>query len=503
MPNIGAIDIGSNAIRFAIGSVGPDQKLTIQENVREAIRLGKDVFTQGSISDETIGRAKEAFIKFRNISLEHKVGLMRAVGTSALREASNNQEFIDKVYQASDIKVSIIDGGEEARLVTLAVAKEVDFRKKLALAVDIGGGSIEISLVSDGDIILSDSLKMGTVRLLQLLEEKKRGRKIFNKLVSGYVEGVRRQVEEELGSRKVDLCIGTGGNIEALGNLRTSLLGKEDKTFVKVDELDSLIEHLQSLSYEERIDQLKLRADRADVIIPASIIIQQIVRQVGVKHLTIPHVGLKEGVLLDMVPEVAGIKPGSHKRQVLAFSLELGRQFSFDERHGLTVAKLAMDLFDRLQSLHKQNDEARLLLEIGALLHDIGQCVNINDHHKHSQYLLRSTPFVGLTRRQQDIVSCIARYHRKAPPKDDHETYKDLSSDDREMVRKLAPIVRLAEAMDREHSSYVKSFSLDLKKSEVTISLKGEGDLLLEKWALANKAKLFEEVYKIPVVVEE
>lgn len=503
MTSLAAIDVGSNAIRLAIGSLDSNNSLMLTEDYREALRLGEDVFRSGLISEAAARRAESAFVRFRNILKNHGVKKVRAVGTSALREAHNREPFIKRIHKASGIQISVISGEEEARLIHAAVAQKFNFRRKLALLIDIGGGSIEITLVRDGDIIVSDSVKMGTVRLLNILDERKRGQKIFYRLVRAYADGLRRQLKKELRHRKIDLCIGTGGNIEAFGDLRSLILKRNDRTVIHAKELDEIVAKLQALTYEERIERLELRPDRADVIIPASIMIQELLKQAGVKELQIPRVGLKDGLLLDMVPESTPNAPMKHERQVLAFARELGRKFSFDEEHGLTVARFAVTLFDQTKEIHRLPGETRLLLEVSAMLHDIGQCININGHHKHSYYLLKSAPFVGLTDRQKSIVAVTARYHRKAPPKMDHNEFVNLLPEDREVVTKLAALLRLADALDSEHASRISAFRVTKRRGTLTFSLRGHGDLLLERWAIASKASLFEETFKCKIAVAE
>jgi exopolyphosphatase/guanosine-5'-triphosphate,3'-diphosphate pyrophosphatase len=503
MTSLAAIDVGSNAIRLAIGSLDQNNTLLVTEDYREAVRLGEDVFKTGNISEEVARRAEAAFVRFRNVIKEHKVKRVKAVGTSALREAHNRDQFLKRIASTSGIKISVISGEEEARLIHAAVAQKYNLRKRFALLVDIGGGSVEISLVRDGDIIVSDSVKMGTVRLLNMLDERKRGHKIFYRLVRAYADGLRRQLKKELRHREIDMCIGTGGNIEAFGDLRNTILRKNDRTVIHEKELDQIVSRLESLTFEERISDLQLRPDRADVIIPASIMIQELMKQAGVKELHIPRVGLKDGLLLDMLPDSVERDPARHQRQVMAFAREVGRKFSFDEEHGLAVSRFAVTLFDQTKEIHKLEPENRLILEVAGLLHDIGQCVNINGHHKHSYYLLKSTPFVGLTEREKSLVAVTARYHRKAPPKMDHPEFASLAVEDRDKVTKLAALLRLADSLDSEHSSRVLAFRVIRRKNTLTFSLRGHGDLLLERWALMNKAALFEEIFRCKVAVAD
>ncbi len=503
MPTIAAIDVGSNAMRLVIGAVDGERTLSVVESIRDPVRLGQDVFTKGSISEETIDRAVEAFQRFRDAIAKHGANWTKAVATSATREALNREIFVDRVAQASGIELTVIGTEEEARLIHLAVGEKVNLKNKLAMLVDIGGGSAEITLVSDGNIISTESFKMGAVRLLQVLEEKKHGERHFNQLLREYVDATQKRIKKEIGNQKIDLCIGTGGNIESLGNLRKEVLEKDKDSLITGDELDTLVKKLQSMTFEERIQQLRLRPDRADVIVPAAIVLQKIIKQADVDEVLIPNVGLKDGLLIDMVQELYGEKKHLHRDQVMASALQLGRKYSFDEQHGMSSAKFAVQFFDETRGLHNLNLEHRLLLEVAALLHDIGNFVNMTDHHKHTQYLLLATPLIGLSQSQMAIVANVARYHRKSFPKPQHDAYGVLSSKDRVVVSKLAALLRLADAMDNEHASKVNDFSVEYKKPKFVVRLKGDGDMLLEKWALANKSALFEEIFSVKLSIED
>ncbi len=503
MPVLASIDVGSNALRLAIGDVDSQQRITMLESLREPVRLGQDVFTNGSISEETMDQAVAAFEKFRHAIELRGASWTKAVATSAVREALNREIFIDRLASASGIDLVAIGAEEEARLIYLAVAEKLNLKNKLAMLIDIGGGSTEITLAEHESIIVSESFRLGAVRLLNLFEEKKHGEAKVNQLIREYMDATQKRIKKELGSRKIELCVGTGGNIETLGDLRRSVLRKERDTELSDDDLDALVKKLLGMTYEQRIQELGLRPDRADVIVPASMVLQKIMRVAGVSEVVIPHVGLKDGVLTDMIQELFGEKRPLRRDQVLASAIQLGRKFMFDEQHGTTVARYAARLFDETRSLHNLGMEFRLLLEVAALLHDIGNFINSTDHHKHTFYLLSVSPLIGLTQSQLAIVANVARYHRKSMPKPQHDGYRELSSKERVVVSKLSALLRLADAMDNEHASKVESFSVEYKKPKLTIRMRGEGDLLLEKWALAKKAPMFEDVFSVKLNVED
>ena len=292
MPTLAAIDVGSNAMRLAIGFMDHNRKLHVVEDLREPVRLGKDVFTKGSISKETTQRAIGAFKRFKEVIEQHQVVKIRAVATSALRESSNRDPFIKKILQSTGIELKPITSEEEALLVYLAVSKRISLEDKTAMLIDIGGGSVEITLAHNGKILATESFQMGAVRLLQVLEQKKYGEKKFNQMVQEYTEAARKRFSQKLPDEKMDICVGTGGNLDALSDLKEKLLHVKDAAYITARELEQLIVRLRKLSYEDRIIKLGLRPDRADVILPASLVLQKIMEVGKVNRIYIPHVGV-------------------------------------------------------------------------------------------------------------------------------------------------------------------------------------------------------------------
>ena len=369
------------------------------------------------------------------------------------------------------------------------------------MLVDIGGGSVEVTIATQNNILLADSYKMGSVRLLQILDEHTLGEKRFNQMVVEYVDATHRRMKKEIGKQKIGLFVGTGGSIESMGILRQQVYGKNSGARLTAGELAQMVSDLESMTTGERIEKLKLRPDRADVIVPAAIVLHAMVERAGVSEVLIPGIGLKDGVLLDLATQVFE-GPLLPEDQVVSSAMQLGKKFGFDRPHASAVARFATQIFDQTGSLHNLGRENRLLLQVAALLHDIGYFLNVSGHHKHSFYLLTASPLVGLTPAQAAVVANVARYHRGSFPRAQHEHYRVLPARDRVTVSKLAGILRLADALDYEHAGKVHDVEVLVDSREVTLRLRGEGDLMLEKWALAKKADLFESVFPAKIKVD-
>jgi exopolyphosphatase/guanosine-5'-triphosphate,3'-diphosphate pyrophosphatase len=496
--NFAAIDVGSNAIRMVVGRSDGSGKLEILESTRLPIRLGRDVFASGQLSETSMQSALDAFVRFRTIADQFEVGQLRAVATSALRESGNGDILIDRIARATGIQLEIISSEDEARLIHLAVSKAVKLEEKNAVLIDIGGGSVEVILAQGDDILYSESYPMGTVRLLQRLGGN--GNIPSTKLLREYADSARKRIDHELGGRKVDICVGTGGNIEEMGHLRKKLFKGESDDAITSDEIKSLIEILSGMSVEERIKRLDLRPDRADVILPAAMVLHMIVREAKIKEVKIPGIGLKDGVLWDMLPMATGPHL-SHREQVLNAAMNLGEKYRFDAEHARHVSRLAGRIFDQTLSLHGLNENDRLLLETAALLHDIGHFVNTIDHDQHGFYIFINSPFIGLEARHKEMVANLIRYHRKTNPSTQDESFKSLSGRERMTVIKTCALLRLADALEISHTGRLSDVIIEKSEQGWRMLLQGEGELMLERWSFEKRKGLFQDVFGISLEI--
>ena len=510
MPNIAAIDVGSNAIRMMVSRLNSDGGLETLENLRLPVRLGQDAFTSGQFSEKTMQMAVDAFLRFRKLAEVFEVTQTRAVATSAMRETSNSDLLIDRIARETGFNIELISGEEEARLIHLAVMRTVELKSKHAVLIDIGGGSVEVT-ISDGENILStESYGMGTVRLLKKLESNEGKKLPFNRLVREYAESARRHIDREIGDEKVDICLGTGGNIEEMGKLRKRLFKRDHEDVINIDELERLVEKLSEMSLDERIKKLDLRPDRADVILPAAVVLHMVVRETGVKEVLIPGVGLKDGVLLEMAPIAMGPSLPRHD-QALASAERMGHKYAYDAEHALFTARMAARLFNQSLSLHHLAENERLLLEVAAMLHDIGHFINTLDHDKHGYYLLCHHVLIGLSPSEQAVVANIVRYHRKTVPTAADDNFKLLSQKDRITVTKLCALLRLADGLATSHTARVREINLEQhaglddgqNRNASTWQLKiiGEGDSMLEKWTLEKRKILFQDVFGVKLEI--
>lgn len=299
---ISAIDIGSNAIRMMIVDLDmTSRKFQILKKYRAAVRLGHDVFTQGAITNHTLDIAKATFEKYAETNQKMNVTKCRAVATSACREAQNKQLFMEEIYKSSGIQIEIIDGAEEGRLIHSAVYHELDLNNKKTLLIDIGGGSVEVTFSKSNNLIATQSFPMGTVRILENLRKRNLNESHLNIVMGELLEKMSSHIYTNNDLDPAAFAIGTGGNLECLGKLKVQLLHRSPHTFLTLTELNLIIEKLSTLKLKDRIEKIGLRPDRADVIIPAAMIVQTVMRQAETEKILIPNVGLRDGIIWSML----------------------------------------------------------------------------------------------------------------------------------------------------------------------------------------------------------
>ena len=502
---IAAIDVGSNAIRYLAAEMPASGRCITVSQERLAVRLGRDVFTrERRLSPETMDAGVSALTHIRRRLDDLGVTHYRAVATSAVRESRNGGAFVERVRRESGIHLETISGSEEARLVWVAVRERHDLGADHWFMVDLGGGSVEVSVAGPEGIVWTESHTLGSVRLLQAVEEDGPAEDgaHFYEILERYAHALK--APRAAAEWEPAAMIATGGNIESLARLANGPRGENGMCRLRPADLGAVIGELAKLSVADRIQRLGLREDRADVILPAAVVYERIAGLVGAEKILVPRVGVKEGLLLDLADEISDRR--AHRDRVLeevrAAAVTLGRRYRFDEVHGRQVGRLSLALFDQLRALHGLEPEDRVILLAGAILHDIGQFISYRGHHKHSMYLIQNSELPELSPADLRLVALLARYHRRAEPSETHPGYGDLGPEDRERVQRLAAILRVADALDREHVCRVQEIRGRVAADAVTLRLRTRGRLTLEEWALRKKGRLFDAVFRRPLRLE-
>lgn len=497
---VASIDAGSNGIRFAVARFSDERRFEILDSQRISVRLGHEVFLTGRLSPSTMDLAVEGLRSFRTRMDELGARHWRACATSAVREAGNSNEFQQRVRTQTGIDLEVIGGAEEARLVYLSVSNKVELGSRPWVLADLGGGSLEIAVIDGQGIRSMESHAIGSVRLLEQLTQVADEPDRFEILLEEYAATIRTPLGE---GEDLAGYIATGGNIEELSRLTMLPPGPDGNYRLPIPDLRRLIKMLVATPYRKRVEDLKLRPDRADVILPAAIVYERIGSLLGVGEILVPGVGVRDGILLDLVWQSNPVANDNRlDKQIEVAAITLGRKFRFDEPHARHVADLSLSIFDQTFELHGLSRAARRMLHAAALLHEIGGFISHSAHHKHSLYLIENSSFVGLAPHELAVVANVARYHRKSPPKPSHTAFQSLSKSDRQIVLALSAILRAADALDRDHAQHVRQVTVVTERSQVRLVLQSEGDLQLEKWSMKMRSDMFRDVFGRKVFIE-
>jgi exopolyphosphatase / guanosine-5'-triphosphate,3'-diphosphate pyrophosphatase len=505
---IAAIDIGTNSIHMIVVQVRPDLSFEVIDREKDMVRLGAGGLDGRSLTPTAIGAALQTLSKFRRIAESHKVDEIVACATSATREADNGGDFIAEVDRQTGIRIRVISGTEEARLIHLAAGYGVDIGSTTAVVVDIGGGSVEITLGSATSLTVGRSFKVGVIRLTEKFvksdplsgSDERRLIKHLNREMGAHVD--------QIAGKGFDRVIGTSGTILSLGLMASTADGKpsEDVRNLRVSAkaLHRLRKHLVESDLEERLATPAMDPRRADLSVAGSVLFDTIIRRLGATEVTLCDLALREGIVLDYIRRnSARIRkveryPDVRRRSIV----ELGERCGYWSEHAQQVARLALNIFDQTRSVHGLMEREREWLEYGALLHDVGVHISYERHHRHSYYLIKNGDLRGFDPQEIEVIALIARYHRQATPKRSHDGYGDLKGALRRTVKRLSAMVRLAEGLDRSHAQSLAGIDLYPRGDDYLARLRATGDAELELWAAHRHVAALEKMLGKPIRFE-
>jgi exopolyphosphatase/guanosine-5'-triphosphate,3'-diphosphate pyrophosphatase len=502
---LAVLDMGASAIRLVIAESAPGQPICIIEEASRGVLLGRDTFSTGIIRSQTVDATFAALEAFQHILNAYGVRQVRAVATSAVREARNGEVFLDRIRGRTGIAFDIINEAEESRLVYLAVRHDLGqhaaFTGARTLLAEVGGGSTSLTLLNSGQPTQSGVYALGAVRLRQQLQLRRHSHDRQIALLKRYISNVIDEINVEIPLEPITQMMAIGGDVRFAASQIQDRAGEGGLREIPRDAFLAFCSDVEQLDEEGVVDRFRLPAVEAETLVPALLVYRTLLSETSAQCLVVSDASLRAGVLLDLAEPGGGLSADDFERQMLASAEAVGHRYRFDRAHGHHVARLATRLFDDLQDEHGLSRRDRLLLQAAGLLHDVGTYVSLRAHHKHSQYLLAASQIFGLSNEETIIVSNIARYHRRATPQQSHLPYIALDRRDRLIVNKLAAILRIANALDAEHLQKVHDLRVVRDEALWTIELDGEGDLTMEQMAATARSDMFAEVFGRAVAI--
>ncbi len=508
---LAAVDVGTNSFHLVVVRLLDNNQFSTINREKIVVRLGEGPKEFKRLTDEAMSRGIEAMRMF--VSVAERAGApIRAVATSAVREAANGEEFVRRVRAATGVEMEVVSGFEEARLIYLGVLQALPVYNDRVALVDIGGGSTEFLIGERGRTRYANSLKIGAIRMTQRFFPKEAVTAKQVEACRALVRGEIYHAAQEIRASGCRTLIATSGTVQTVAAMAMTARGESITDSLngvhisrrEVSEVLDMVLATRSMAQRERLPGIDPR--RADIITAGAVVLETILQECDADGYIVSSYALREGIVLDTISKLAGGRDGLAHLSDLRYEsiMRIGRMYNFDEGHGRHVADLALSIYDQLADVHRLEDDSRELLEAAALLHDVGYYISHANHHKHSLYLIQNSETLGFNNEELAVIANVARYHRKSHPKNGHPAFAALRRSDQRRVRVLAAILRVADGLDRTHDARVRSVRVDCSKRSIMLRLACDpgANLAFELWSLNRKKALLEEVFERTVNVE-
>ena len=501
------LEIGSTGIRLLVAEIAGGGEWRILDRAGKPVALGRDVFISGLISRESFLECLSVLKNFKELlrSWDIKDEDTHVIATSALRAARNRDVFVDRLRQETGFRLSIVEGIEENRLMYLAVRYALkndlpQFWRANSMIIEVGGGSTEIMLLRRGKMVSAHSLKLGTIFIDQQSRFFLGSARFQERFLNENVRNTSEFLSSEMDLSYVRTFVVAGSDMRLVADQRGTEFNPHCR-IIKRDTFIEFVEKIQNYRVEECVQKLHIPFGDAEGFIPGIMVYKRFLERTSATQVVVPSISIREGLLIDLAQGVDPELQEEFFSQVIASAVNLGRKYHYDEAHSRHVADLCLVIFDALTREHGMNRRERMMLEVAAILHDVGMFIRSSSHHKHGQYIVSNSEIFGLHREELDLIANVISYHRGALPAPTDIDYIALQREDRILVLKMASILRVADALDRGHSQHIKNITLERKTETLVLHTQGNYDLSLEHRGLEEKADLFQDVFGYKVVL--
>jgi exopolyphosphatase/guanosine-5'-triphosphate,3'-diphosphate pyrophosphatase len=504
---IAVVEIGSTGIRAVIADIDENRRWRLRDKAGKPVALGRDVFTSKQISRESLWECILVLRNFRELLKSWGIAGrdIHVIATSALRAARNRDIFMDRVRQETGFLIHIVEGIEENRLMYLAVrfALKEDlpqFWQADAMIIEIGGGSTEILLLRQGNMVATHSLRFGTLLIDRIARSSAGSLRSQERYLSETVRNTAEFLNAEMELARIKTFVMAGTDAQYLA----PQIGRELNAQCGIIDRDAFIQFVDTIRYyspDECVKKLRVPASDSAGFIPGNLVYKLFLERTAAQQVAVPYVSIREGYLIDLAMGVDPELQDDFFSQTIASAIHLGRKYHFDEAHHRHVAALCLKLFDALIPLHGMSRRERLLLEVAATLHDIGMYIRGSGHHKHGQYVVANSEIFGIYGDELNMVANIVRYHRGALPAQTDIDFLTLQREERILVMKMAALLRVADALDRSHTQQIKEIQVERKSEILALHTGGGFDLSTERIGLEEKADMFQDIFGFKVVL--
>tara|TARA_R110002049_G_scaffold309282_1_gene520035 strand:- start:3511 stop:5088 length:1578 start_codon:yes stop_codon:yes gene_type:complete len=499
---IAAIDLGTNSFHAVLVDIYADGSFRTIDKLKEMVILAEKGMDH-HLSEEAIERGLDALRRIKFLCDSQNVENILAYATSAIREAKNGGDFIQRAIDELDIQVRAISGKMEAEMIAYAVRHSIALDKDMVLMVDIGGGSVEFIVGNMDGFHYFTSLKLGVARMAaQFVNSDPISQKDIEALQNHFKE-ILLEVANILKKYRVKTIIGSSGTMENIA----AMIADRNSMSVSVTlnefvysqkDFQSFYDYFIKLDKKQRLKEKHLEEKRVDIINPGMVLMHFMIDKFNIENVKISEAALRDGMIIDYInkeKETSNLQLVAHIPDPRERSIyELLRKCNWFEQHSTHVANMALQLFDAFKKDLDLLESDRELLRYAALLHDIGYYISHSKHHKHALYIIRNSELRGFQENEVNLIAHVARYHRRSTPKKRHKKFKKLSKGLRKRIKRLSAILRVADGLDRSHFQNVLHLEITKTNDKISFLITTEGDPELEIWGATRKSRLFEKV---------
>ncbi|MBN2711634.1 MAG: HD domain-containing protein [Planctomycetes bacterium] len=503
---VAVIDVGATSVRMTIAEIKPNGDHVIIEELVHPVSLGVDTFQCGHIRPVTMRAVCQVLSNFSRVLKQYEVEEVRAVATSAIREASNQDVVIDRIRHESGIDLLVLDAVEESRLTYKTILpflkKRLRSKKRHTMLIDLGGGSTEIMVLKGHDLAFAGSRRLGMSRIFHSSAQAEC--QDSQAMLETAIRNIVGSTEDLYRAYPIKECVIINGLLVNSLSDEKKVEAFEDGICLSSESFRKASVESAGMNSQERSERFDIGPADSELLLPAMMITQAFLDTLSVKRIFFVDADMMQGMLGDLISEINGKDPlEEFNRQIICSAQGLADKYHYDKKHAEQVHKLCCQLFDSFSAFLDLDAKDRIFLRVAAIIHDIGMFVSELAHHKHSYYLIRWSEIVGLSDDDREIIAQVVRYHRKASPSPTHSEYMALSVRDRIKVSKLASILRIADALDRRHRQDIHSLHAKITDDELIIKAETTGDLMVEQAAMLDKGNLFSEITGIKVVLKK
>ena len=500
---ITAIHVGASSVSMLVAETQPDGTHKAVDFLEQPAPLARDVFRDGMVSAETTERIVSILKDYQNALTEYGGDgrqITRAVATNILVEATNHDIFLNRVRIACGLSINPIDDGEMTRLIYLKTRRRLKdtpaMKRRCTLVVHIGPGNTRALLFQDGAITRYTSYRLGTHRTREATDGSHAEGTAMLRVIREHTSGNLAQMRFDYHDVKLDALVVIGYEIQQIPRHLSKTSG-----LITTKTLKKVAIEVSQMSELDLVTRYQVDYQTAEALLPALETNLAIAETFGLDELHIPASDYEQGILQDLL--VSGHLAGTLDQEVLRSARILASRYQSDPRHGEHVATICHHLFTELQDLHGMTKHDAMLLQVSAILHEVGTFISPRAHHKHSEYIILNSEIFGLDRLDITLIAMISRYHRHSGPKLDHPNYRELDTVSRIRMSKLSAILRVADALERTHDQRVHEILVRRDERRLRLVLPGVNDAAVERLAMASKGDLFEQVFGLEVVIDD